>query len=301
MRKLFQKALILLLAISMLVVPVQAKSKVVDESKLGAYRYDSREAYVEMIKPIARKIGLKYHYLPSVLAAQCILETGYGGYSDENTASMIRYHNHLGMKTSMLNETWENHTVWPGKSYVKRTPEWVLGGKVKIHIKDSFRIYNTVEQCLTDYVMFMNWVRLEDGSFKYRRDVIGNTDYKKTIWYVMVDGYCTDPDYARSVIRLIKRWNLTTLDEGFEVHVRKVKLDRSNTLKLRKGDIYKLNAAVVPANAANAGIRWRSSDPSVVFVNSRGKLMAKKKGSAYIYAISKDDSAKSAKLKVVVK
>ena len=33
-------------------------------------RYTSEEAYVSMIRPIARRVGLKYGYLHSVLAAQ---------------------------------------------------------------------------------------------------------------------------------------------------------------------------------------------------------------------------------------
>ena len=50
-----------------------------------------------MIKPIAQKVGKKYNYLSSVLAAQCILETGYGGFVDRTTESMIDNNNHLGM------------------------------------------------------------------------------------------------------------------------------------------------------------------------------------------------------------
>ena len=300
-RQPYKKITAALLAFVLLLIPLHVQAKPVDESKLSAYLYKSREAYVEMIKPIARKVGLKYHYLPSVLAAQCIQETGYGGYYDKNTASMIRYHNHLGMKTDMLNSTWLSHTAWKGKSYIKRTPEWILGGKLKIYINDSFRIYNTVEQCLIDYVMFMSWARLENGSYKYRNDVIGNPNYKKTIRAVMVNGYCTDPAYAKSVIRIIKQWHLTDLDDGFEVKVSKVKLNRSSTLKLKKGDSYKLKASVIPTNAANPRIRWMSSDPDIVSVNSKGKLKAKKKGKAYIYAISRENSQKQAKLKVVVK
>ena len=184
--------------------------------------YKSKESYVEMIKPIAKKVGAKYKYLSSVLAAQCILETGYGGFVDKTTESMIDNKNHLGMKSDLCNSNWKGHSVWSGRSFLKRTPEW-NGSKI-IYINDHFRVYDSVEQCLEDFCCFMTWMTLDNGSYKYRDYVIGKTDYKEVANNVRIRGYCTDPNYSTSICRLIEEWNLTELD----------KLETSNVVDTRK-------------------------------------------------------------------
>ena len=175
--------------------------------------YPSEKSYVDMIKPIAREVGLKYNYLPSVLAAQCIQETGYGGYADHTTESMIDNNNHLGMKEDLLNNTWAEHTVWPGKDFKKLTPEWEGGQMTRKY--DYFRIYDSVKQCLEDYCLFMTWVKRDNGKYKYRNDVIGNSDPASTIKAVRINGYCTDQTYDESILKIIQKWNLTELDADF--------------------------------------------------------------------------------------
>lgn len=186
--------------------------------------YKSEKAYVDAIKPIAKRVGLNNSYLPSVLTAQCILETGYGGFADHSTESMIDNRNHLGMKSDLLNSTWSTHTVWNGVSFNRRTPEWYDGRQV--YITDSFRKYESIEQCLLDFVMFMTWVKRDNGQYKYRNDVIGNSDPVSTIKAVRVNGYCTDPEYDKSILRIIDKWNLTELDEGFS--------NKNSTSKIKK-------------------------------------------------------------------
>lgn len=183
--------------------------------------YKSEKSYVDEIKPIARRVGIANNYLPSVLAAQCIQETGYGGFVDHSTESMIDNRNHLGMKSSLLNDTWKDHTVWNGQSFEKITPEWE-GGQL-IHKRDKFRIYQSIEQCMTDFVMFLTWAKRDNGKYKYRNDVIGNPDPASTIKAVRVNGYCTDPTYDKSIMNHIKKWNLTELDEGFGMKTKKLK------------------------------------------------------------------------------
>lgn len=194
--------------------------------------YKSKEAYVEMIKPIAKKVGAKYGYLSSVLCAQCILETGYGGFVDKTTESMIDNRNHLGMKSDLCNSNWKGHSVWDGTSFTKRTPEW-NGNKI-IYINDKFRVYKSVEQCLEDFCCFMTWMTLDDGSYKYSDYVIGKTDPEVVANNVRLRGYCTDPNYSSSLLRLIKEWDLTKLDEGFNVlaaNTKKTEEKKSSNIK----------------------------------------------------------------------
>lgn len=75
-----------------------------------------------------------------------------------------------------------------------------------------FRKYDTVKDCIFDYCQFMRDAKLGDGSYKYR-DVLGIEDPAELIAQVRTRGYCTDPSYDKSVMRIIKKWNLTKYDK----------------------------------------------------------------------------------------
>lgn len=210
--------------------------------------YKSEKSYVDMIKPIAREVGLKYNYLPSVLAAQPIQETGYGGFVDHTTESMIDNNNHLGMKSDLINDTWAGHSVWPGKSFKKLTPEWEGGQMIKKY--DYFRIYDSIKQCLEDYCLFMTWAKRDNGTYKYRNDVIGNSDPASTIKAVRINGYCTDPTYDKSILNIIDKWGLRELDEGF---------GKKKTVKIGDRsiiDITARNKGQVPASRGSNPIQF---------------------------------------------
>lgn len=87
--------------------------------------------------------------------------------------------------------------------------------------------------------------------------------------------------------------------------VTSVKLNRkSATLKVKgnaKQKTVTLKAKVYPNNANNKTVKWSTSKSKIATVNSKGKVIAKKKGTCYIIATAKDGSKKSAKCKITVK
>ena len=87
--------------------------------------------------------------------------------------------------------------------------------------------------------------------------------------------------------------------------VTSVKLNKKSvTLKVKGNAKQKkvtLKATVNPKNANNKAVSWKSSNTRIATVNSKGKVIAKKKGTCYITATAKDGSKKSAKCKIVVK
>ena len=167
----------------------------------------TEQEWVALIAPDAVKACKKLGgYLPSVLIAQTCLETGYG--TGAGCESLVQHHNILGMKTDLLNNTWDSD-YWPGRSWVKRTPEW--DGEKTIYIRDSFRIYPDNLACLCDYLQFMRDARYGNGTYKYR-DVMAYTDQYDLINAVSGRGYCTDPGYTPSVMRIIKKHDLSRYD-----------------------------------------------------------------------------------------
>lgn len=96
-----------------------------------------------------------------------------------------------------------------------------------------------------------------------------------------------------------------TLKVTVKQPVTSVKLNRkSATLKVKgnaKQKTVTLKAKVYPNNANNKTVKWSTSKSKIATVNSKGKVIAKKKGTCYIIATAKDGSKKSAKCKITVK
>lgn len=174
----------------------------------------SKEAYISAVGAIAQELYSETRILPSVVAAQCCLETGFGLGAD--SAELMKVNNLLGMKADLINSTWSQHSVWNGKIIQKRTPEY-YNGKLT-YITDNFRAYTDYENCIRDYEMFLLHVRNNKG-LKYAR-VAGMADPAAVIHAIRIgtgtdnspEGYCTDPAYEGKILNLIKQYDLAKYD-----------------------------------------------------------------------------------------
>lgn len=165
----------------------------------------TEKEWIEFIAHDAQKAANLYGYLPSVLIAQTCQETGYG----VTDLSQPGIYNTVGMKKELLNSTWKS-MYWLGDTYTKQTPEW-YGGK-KTTITDVFRVYPDYFSGLADYCQFMHDAKYSaNGSYKYR-DLLGTRDPYTLIEGVRSRGYCTDPSYSTSIMRIIEKHNLTKYD-----------------------------------------------------------------------------------------
>jgi len=166
----------------------------------------SEKDYIEQIVPYAQEAQKTFGYLASVLIAQACQENGYG--LDNDCLVLMDANNILGMKRELLNDTWHSD-YWDGSYIVKPTPEW-YNGKLT-YINDAFRKYQSIRDCIFDYCQFMRDARRDNGSYKYR-DVLGIRDPGELIKQVRERGYCTDPTYDYSIVKIIAKHNLTQYD-----------------------------------------------------------------------------------------
>ena len=166
----------------------------------------SEKDYIEQIVPYAQEAQKTFGYLASVLIAQACQENGYG--LDNDCLVLMEANNILGMKKELLNDTWHSD-YWDGSYIVKPTPEW-YNGKLT-YINDAFRKYQSIRDCIMDYCQFMRDAKRDNGSYKYR-DVLGITDPAELIKQVRTRGYCTDPTYDYSIVKIIAKHNLTQYD-----------------------------------------------------------------------------------------
>jgi len=166
----------------------------------------SKADFIEKVSKICVELWPDLQILPSVVIAQCCLETGYGLGSD--AVELVERNNLLGMKSDLINSTWSTFSTWNGESFVKVTPE-VVNGKT-IYINDSFRAYPDYRTCIEDYEQFLRNVKNGAG-YKYRV-IVGMTDPEQVITAISKGGYATDPSYITKVTKLIRENDLTKYD-----------------------------------------------------------------------------------------
>lgn len=170
----------------------------------------SKSDFIKKVAGICAELWPDLQILPSVVIAQCCLETGYGLGPD--AVELVERNNLLGMKSDLINSTWSTFSTWNGESFVKVTPE-VVGGKT-IYINDSFRVYPDYRTCIEDYEQFLRNVKNGAG-YKYRV-IVGMTDPEQVITAISKGGYATDPSYITKVMRLIREDDLTKYDPKME-------------------------------------------------------------------------------------
>ena len=177
----------------------------------------TEQEYIDQIYLAAQKACARYSYLPSVLIAQACVENGYGipDYWDNPQISLlVKYWNMVGIKSELLNKSWTDIglSVWNGESLTKQTPE-IYGGK-KVIITDNFRKYNSAEESFVDFLLFLTYASNygAGGKPKYGREVLDIKDPEKLITEVNRRGYTTGTTYPSSVMKIIKKHNLTKYD-----------------------------------------------------------------------------------------
>jgi len=147
----------------------------------------SQDQFLSEIKAGAISGWYKYQVLPSVTAAQAILESGWG------KSQLATVGNNLfGIKGS-----------YQGQSVYFPTQEWT--GTHYITIQDAFRKYPNWSASVEDHGAFL----AENSRYN---NLIGVTDYKKVASLLQQDGYATAPTYASSLISIIEYNKLDAWD-----------------------------------------------------------------------------------------
>ena len=176
----------------------------------------NEQEYIDAIAPAVQRACKRYGYLPSVLIAQSCLENGFGVpdfWDNPQIALLLQANNMVGLKKSLLNSSWDEYTVWPGRSISKQTPE-EYGGRM-VTITDDFRKYDSIEQSFCDYLLFMKYASNfgKGGVPKYGDRVLSIKDPEMLIKTVSSLGYATGSTYPTSVMRIINRHDLTEYDD----------------------------------------------------------------------------------------
>ncbi len=166
----------------------------------AAYEGDkvARQKIIDVLVPGAQAAWKRDGYLPSVLIAQAIMESGW-----LKSQLAYDYNNVMSMNSDLNNSLWST-IDWDGTSTKIRV---VHGGDTNTHYTyDEMRVYKSIEECFLDYSHFATTYK--NGKYA---DIIGNKDPNYVIERFM-PGY-TESSSARDQVRkIINDYNLTQYD-----------------------------------------------------------------------------------------
>lgn len=152
-------------------------------------------SFLDQIKSGAINGWHKYQVLPSLTAAQAVLESGWGS----STLSKPPYNNCFGIKAS---------SDWTGRTVTMPTREVVNGRSIRVNA--AFRAYDSIADSVEDHGAFFTSTAWRKNNY---RNVVGEKDYKQACYAVKAAGYATDPAYATSLIRIIEQHKLYEWDQ----------------------------------------------------------------------------------------
>ena len=83
--------------------------------------------------------------------------------------------------------------------------------------------------------------------------------------------------------------------------VKKIKLNKKSATRKIRGTLQLAVTKISPADAVNQSVVWASSNKNVATVDGKGKVTARKAGTAVITCTSKDGSKVKAQCQIKVK
>jgi len=138
--------------------------------------------------------GAKEGVLPSITAAQAILESGWGS----SELAKAPNNNLFGIKDS---------EDWNGEIVTVPTQEYVNGDYITVNA--AFRKYTSWNDSVVDHAKFFTSTEWRKNNY---RKVVNETDYRVAAQELKNAGYATDPSYAGKLIRLIEAYKLYEWD-----------------------------------------------------------------------------------------
>lgn len=139
--------------------------------------------------------GAKEGILPSITAAQAILESGWGS----SELAKVPNNNLFGIKDS---------EDWHGEIVIVPTQEYLNGAYITVNA--AFRKYASWNDSVVDHAKFFTSTEWRKDNY---RKVVNETDYRIAAQELKNAGYATDPSYPGKLIRLIETYKLYEWDE----------------------------------------------------------------------------------------
>ena len=165
------------------VTAVSEAEKVIAVNEQLPGRFDTPEAFVESLMPIAEKVAGELGVDPKVLLAQAALETGWGKHVIQQGADSS--YNLFNIKAD---------SRWQSEHVQVSTLEYRDG--VAQREQAAFRSYGSYEESFNDYVSFLK------SSPRYQNALQQAANPFAYVDALQQAGYATDPEYSNKISRI---------------------------------------------------------------------------------------------------
>jgi flagellum-specific peptidoglycan hydrolase FlgJ len=155
----------------------------------GARLTRAQADFLRTLLPAAREVAARYALPVSVMLAQAILESDWGRSRLARQALNL-----FGIKA--VNRHADSLTL-PTTEYEAGRPRLVPA---------RFAAYTNLEDCLADYARLLAFAPRYAPARAVAHDPFAFAEQ------LAACGYATDPDYARKLVQLIRRYRLTRFD-----------------------------------------------------------------------------------------
>ncbi|MFD1317041.1 LysM peptidoglycan-binding domain-containing protein [Loigolactobacillus zhaoyuanensis] len=213
------------------------------------YLSAANQAFLNSIQAGAIAGWKKYGILPSLTAAQAILESGWG-----KSSLSVNYHNLFGIKGS-----------YNGNSVSLPTNEY-FGYWTTIY--DYFRVYPNNSASVEDHGLFLT------QNSRYH-NLIGVTNATAATTLIRQDGYATAPSYSSQLLNIINMYGLTSWDQiAFAGGSGSASTGATNTSNTTNGSNYTVQggdtlssiANKFATTTANLASQNHLSNPNLIYV-----------------------------------
>lgn len=148
--------------------------------------FESRQEFINFMKPLALKASKILGIKPQFIIAQSALETGWG--------QKLIHSPQFGNSKNLFNI--KNKSEWNGKTAVKVSVEF--DGN-KFHKKRSeFRVYDSFKHSFEDFIDFIK------QSPRYQKLMETGQKTREYINAIQESGYATDPGYGKKILSILK-------------------------------------------------------------------------------------------------
>lgn len=185
---------------------VNVKSDVVDKSQSAllqtqknelsknvngnTLQFESKQDFIEALKPYAIDASRILGVNPGVLIAQAALETGWGKFLPKDSQGNPSM-NLFGIKAD---------SRWEGDTVSTTTLEFIEGIPEKL--TQAFRAYDSLKDSFEDYIDFIQ------SNPRYQSALDKTDNPKEYLEEIQNSGYATDPNYADKIHSIFMREQL---------------------------------------------------------------------------------------------
>lgn len=166
---------------------ISTKADLTEKSELA---FNSKQDFIESIKPYAIEASKALGINPGVLIAQAALETGWGKFLPKDTKGNPSM-NLFGIKAD---------SRWDGNRVHTTTLEFIEGIPEKL--TQAFRAYDSLKESFEDYVDFIQ------SNPRYQNALEKTESPKEYLDEIQNSGYATDPNYADKIHSIFMREQL---------------------------------------------------------------------------------------------